>query len=50
MPFLQAVGFLVGYFTSHLSWTGVVVWALLVGILVVLADWPEPPLRRDLEL
>ena len=46
MPFFQAVGYGVGLFTNHLPLTGVVVWALLVGILFVLADWPEPPVHQ----
>ena len=46
MPFFQALGFIAGFFTNHLSWTGVSVWVLLTGILVVIADWPEPPVQQ----
>ena len=43
MPSLWTVGFLVGFLSGKLPPNGALLWALLVGILLVLADWPEPP-------
>ena len=49
MPFMQAVGYGVGFFTNHLSFVMFDMWLLLLGILVVIADWPEPPVQQQLE-
>ena len=43
MPALWALGFTLASFTKHTPINGALLWALIVGILLVLSDWPEPP-------
>lgn len=43
MPVLWVVGFLAAFVDGKYPINGALLWALLVGILFVLSDWPEPP-------
>ncbi len=45
MPALWTVGFVAAFLTGHQPLNGALLWALLVGILIVVADWPEPPAK-----
>ncbi len=43
MPSLWSVGFLFAFLRDEARINGTLVWALVVGILLVISDWPEPP-------
>lgn len=43
MPALWALGFTLAALTQHQPINGALLWALVVGILLVISDWPEPP-------
>lgn len=43
MPALWSTGFALATLTDHRPINGALLWALIVGILLVLSDWPEPP-------
>jgi hypothetical protein len=43
MPMAWVIGFIAAWIIHRQPLNGALVWGLLVGILVVVADWPEPP-------
>lgn len=45
MSATQAIGYAFWLPTMHRAWTGVAVWVLMTAILVVIADWAEPPVK-----
>jgi hypothetical protein len=43
MPAAWVMGFLAAFVIHKQPLNGALVWALIVGILIVVADWAEPP-------